>query len=66
MYGTEDGKTSAGTPPEWSKKMCEGLVEAGVDAKLYAHTGKGHSFRDNEWFAFMERSSQFFDRHVKE
>lgn len=65
VYGTEDGKTSAGTPPEWSKKMYEGFIEAGVDAKLYAHEGEGHSFLYDEWFAFMQRSSQFFDLHVK-
>ncbi len=65
VYGTEDGKTSAGTPPEWSKKMYEGFVEAGVDAKLYAHDGEGHSFLYDEWFAFMQRASQFFDLHVK-
>jgi len=65
VYGTEDGKTSAGTPPEWSKKMYEGFVEAGVDAKLYAHDGEGHSFLYDEWYAFMQRSSQFFDLYVK-
>jgi len=65
VYGTEDGKTSAGTPPEWSKKMYEGFVEAGVDAQLFAHAGEGHSFRDDEWYAFMQRSSQFFDVYVK-
>ena len=65
VYGTEDGKTSAGTPPEWSKKMYEGFVKAGVDAQLFAHTGEEHSFRDDEWFAFMERTSHFFDRYVK-
>ena len=65
VYGTEDGKTSAGVPPEWSKKMYEGFIKAGVDAKLYAHEGEGHSFLYDEWFAFMWRASQFFDRHVK-
>ncbi len=65
VYGTEDGKTSAGTPPEWSKKIYEGFVEAGVDVKLYAHDGEGHSFLYDEWFAFMQRCSQFFDIHVK-
>jgi uncharacterized protein len=65
VYGTEDGKTSAGTPPEWSKKMYQGFVEAGKDAQLFAHAGEEHSFRDDEWFAFMQRSSQFFDRYVK-
>ncbi len=65
VYGTEDGKTSAGTPPDWSKKMYEGFIEAGVDAKLYAHDGEGHSFLYDEWFAFMQRASQFFDAQIR-
>ena len=65
VYGTEDGKTSAGTPPEWSKKMYEAFIEAGKDAQLFGHGGEEHSFRDDEWFAFMERSAQFFDKYVK-
>lgn len=64
-YGTEDGKTSAGTPPEWSKKMYKGFIEAGKDAQLFGYGGEEHSFREDEWFSFMERSAQFFDQHVK-
>ena len=65
VYGTEDGQTSAGTPPEWSQKMYEGFIEADKEAQLFAHTGEDHSFFATEWFAFMERSSQFFDKYVK-
>jgi dienelactone hydrolase len=64
-YGTEDGKVSSGTPPEWSKKMYKGLIDAGKDAQLFAFAGEKHSFRDDQWFAFMERTAQFFDKYVK-
>jgi dipeptidyl aminopeptidase/acylaminoacyl peptidase len=64
-YGTEDGKVSAGTPPEWSKKMYKAFIEAGKDAQLFGYAGEEHSFREDEWFAFMERSAQFFDKYVK-
>jgi uncharacterized protein len=64
-YGTEDGKVSAGTPPEWSKKMYEGFIEAGKNAQLFGYEGEEHSFHDDQWFAFMERSAQFFDKYVK-
>jgi dipeptidyl aminopeptidase/acylaminoacyl peptidase len=64
-YGTEDGKTSAGTPPEWSKKMYAGFIEAGKEAQLFGYDGEEHSFHDDHWFAFMERSAQFFDKYVK-
>jgi dipeptidyl aminopeptidase/acylaminoacyl peptidase len=64
-YGVEDGKVSAGTPPEWSKKMYKGFIEAGKDAQLFGYQGEAHSFHDDQWFAFMERTAQFFDKNVK-
>jgi len=64
-YGTNDGKTLAGTPPEWSKKMYAAFVDAGKEAQLFGYEGEGHSLRYDQWFAFMERSGQFFDKYVK-
>ena len=64
-YGTEDGKVSAGTPPEWSKKMYKGFIDAGKGAQLFGYDGEEHSFHDDQWFAFMERTAQFFDKYVK-
>jgi len=65
FYGTEDGKTSAGTPPEWSQKMYDAFIEAGVDAKIYSFEGEGHSFIGDPWFQFMAQSQLFFDKYVK-
>lgn len=64
-YGTNDGKTSAGTPPEWSQKLYQALVDAGKDVHLYAYEGEFHSFNGDSWIAFMERSARFFDERVK-
>jgi uncharacterized protein len=64
-YGAEDGKILSGTPPEWSKKMYKGFIDAGKEAQLFAYSGEKHSFRDDQWFAFMERTAQFFDKYVK-
>ena len=63
--GTEDGQTSAGTPPEWSTKMYEAFLEAGVDAQIFAYPGEGHSFIGDPWFQFMAKVQLFFDQHVK-
>lgn len=63
-YGTEDGQTSAGTPPEWSKKLHAALVEAGARSELYGYDGQGHSFLADSWFALMERTARFFDREL--
>lgn len=64
-YGTEDGKTTAGTPPEWSRKLQEALLEAGVQSELFAYEGQGHSFLADSWYAFMERTARFFDQNLK-
>lgn len=64
-YGTKDGETLAGTPPDWSKKLYQALKNAGKDASLFAYEGEGHSFNGDNWIAFMERSAQFYDQYVK-
>ena len=64
-YGTEDGKVSSGTPPEWSTKMYEGFVKADVNAQLFAYAGEKHSFIGEPWFVFMGRTQLFFDKYVK-
>lgn len=64
-YGADDGETFAGTPPEWSKKMYAALIDTGKDARIFGHEGGGHSLLADQWFAFMERSAQFFDKYVR-
>ena len=64
-YGTKDGQTFAGTPPDWSKKMFDGFIEANKVAQIFAQEGEGHSFIGEPWFVFMLRSLKFFDKYVK-
>jgi dipeptidyl aminopeptidase/acylaminoacyl peptidase len=64
-YGTADGKTMAGTPPEWSKKLYQAIKDAGKDAQLFGYEGEFHSFNGDAWLAFMERSARLFDQYVK-
>ena len=64
-YGTADGKIISGTPPEWSQKAYDAFVAAGKQAQIFAYDGEAHSFLADQWWAFMERSAQFFDKYVK-
>ncbi|MCZ2127164.1 MAG: alpha/beta fold hydrolase [Anaerolineales bacterium] len=64
-YGTNDGKTPSGTPPEWSRKMYDALTEAGANAEIFAYQGEGHSFVGDPWYVFMGRTQRFFDKYVK-
>ncbi len=65
-YGTEDGKELSGTPPEWSRKLYDAFMAADKqNVEIFAYDGQGHSFKEDAWFAFMERTSRFFDEYVK-
>ena len=64
-YGTADGELYSGTPPAWSQNAYQALIDAGKQAEIFAYEGEGHSFFADQWWAFMERSTQFFDTYVK-
>lgn len=64
-FGTKDGLTQAGTPPQWSRELYDALRAAGKQAELFGYEGEFHSFNGDNWIAFMERSAHFFDQYVK-
>ncbi|MGZ9164134.1 MAG: alpha/beta hydrolase family protein, partial [Anaerolineales bacterium] len=64
-YGTQDGKVLSGTPPEWSRKLNQGLLEAGKEVQLFQYERERHSFVGPAWFDFMGRTLRFFDKYVK-
>lgn len=64
-YGEKDGRTSAGTPPEWSVKLTQALRDAGKTAEMLAYPDQGHSFIGEPWFQFMIRVLRFFDANLK-
>src|SRR5687768_3289606 len=64
-YGTEDGRLLSGTPPEWSRKLNQGLLDAGKQVELFQYEGQRHSFIGQSWFDFMGRTLRFFDQYVK-
>ena len=64
-YGTDDGKSLKGTPPQWSVKLTQGLRDAGKDVELWQYAGESHSFIGQPWFDFMSRTLRFFDKYVK-
>ena len=64
-YGTKDGLTMGGTPPEWSRKLFDALEDAGLPAEIYGYDDEGHSFVGDSRVAFMERSAHLYDEYVK-
>ena len=63
--GTADGDFIGSTPPEWSYKLNQALLDAGRDVQLYKYEGERHSFIGDQWLLFMSRAVEFFDTHVK-
>ena len=64
-YGTLDGLTYSGTPPEWSLTLNQALLDAGKEVELFRYENEGHSFVGQPWFDFMIRVLRFFDQHLK-
>jgi uncharacterized protein len=63
--GTADGDFIGSTPPEWSYKLNQALLDAGKQVELFRYEGERHSFIGDAWLTFMNRAVQFFDEHVK-
>jgi dipeptidyl aminopeptidase/acylaminoacyl peptidase len=63
--GTADGDFIGSTPPEWSYKLNQALLEAGKSVELFKYEGERHSFIGDQWLIFMDRAAKFFDLHVK-
>lgn len=64
-YGTFDGSDLSGTPPYWSVKLLQALLDAGKSVKLIAYDGQRHSFVNEAWYDFMDRVTKFYNLNVK-
>jgi dienelactone hydrolase len=63
--GSADGDTIGSTPPEWSYKLNQGLLDAGADVELFVYDGQRHSFTGDAWIIFMDRAVKFLDENLK-
>lgn len=63
--GSADGDYIGSTPPEWSYKLNQGLLDAGADVEMFVYDGQRHSFTGDAWYVFMDRAIAFFDENLK-
>ena len=63
--GSADGDYIGSTPPEWSYKLNQGLLDAGREVEMFVYDGQRHSFTGDAWFLFMDRVVAFFDENLK-
>ncbi|MBK9209360.1 MAG: alpha/beta fold hydrolase [Anaerolineales bacterium] len=62
--GSADGDYIGSTPPEWSYKLNQGLIDAGKDVDLFVYDGQRHSFTGDAWTQFMDRAIGFFKEYL--
>ncbi len=62
--GSADGDYIGSTPPEWSYKLNQGLIDAGKDVDFFVYDGQRHSFTGDAWTQFMDRAIEFFKEHL--
>lgn len=63
--GSADGDYIGSTPPEWSYKLTQGLLDAGKDVEMFVYQNQRHSFTGDAWTQFMDRAVAFFDENLK-
>lgn len=63
--GSADGDYIGSTPPEWSYKLNQGLLNAGRDVEFFVYEGQRHSFTGDAWVVFMERALRLFDEELR-
>jgi len=63
--GSADGDYIGSTPPEWSYKLNQGLLDAGKEVELFVYQNQRHSFTGDAWILFMDRAIAFFDENLK-
>ncbi len=59
--GLSDGEV----PPEWSRDLAARLERVGKDIAYFEYPRQPHIFRDDAEGVALQRSLEFFDRHVK-
>lgn len=62
--GSADGDYIGSTPPEWSYKLNEALIDANRDVEMFVYEGQRHSFVGDAWLLFMNRAVEFFDENL--
>lgn len=58
------GTADTSTPPEWSIAIYQALLASGKEAELFTYPEQGHALKGESWRLFMERTTDFFDRHL--
>lgn len=59
------GDADTTVPPAWSVRLRDELLALGKDVEYFNYPGQPHSFVGNGFNLFMQRTTAFFDRFLK-
>ncbi|MFM8877446.1 MAG: alpha/beta hydrolase family protein [Anaerolineae bacterium] len=63
--GSADGDYIGSTPPEWSFKLNQALLDWNKNVQLFVYQNQRHSFTGDAWILFMDRAVEFYDENLK-
>lgn len=63
--GSADGEYLAETPPDWSAKLANALIDHGREVDYFTYEGQGHFFFGESWTALLNRSLELYDQELK-
>ena len=63
--GSADGDYIGSTPPEWSYKLNQALLDWNKNVQLFVYQNQRHSFTGDAWILFMDRAVAFYDENLK-
>ena len=63
--GSADGDYIGSTPPEWSYKLNQALLDWNKNVQLFVYQNQRHSFTGDAWILFMDRAVEFYDENLK-
>lgn len=60
------GTADTSTPPQWAEAIHQALQTAGKEVEFFVYPRQGHALEGESWQLFMERVTDFFNRHLKD
>jgi len=63
--GSADGDYIGSTPPDWSYKLNQALLDWNKNVQLFVYQNQRHSFTGDAWVLFMDRAVAFYDENLK-
>jgi dipeptidyl aminopeptidase/acylaminoacyl peptidase len=59
------GTADTEVKPEWAAAIRDALRQAGKQLEYFEYPGEGHNFRAGGWADIVQRTTAFFDQHVR-